>query len=135
MVAFIYNEKHEFFAAQRSPNKSFLPNKWELVGGRLEPGENELEGLKREINEELGIDIIIEERFFELPFKLDKNTDAIEAVYFAKMKDPNQEIKILEDEIQDYKWMSENEFADYYDKDLPEFQAIEKGFKILSDKK
>lgn len=43
--------------AKRSPSMS-LPNLWEFPGGKIEPGENPQETLRREINEEL--DCIIE---------------------------------------------------------------------------
>ena len=36
-----------------------MPEMWELPGGRLEVGEDPYEGLKREIKEEIGIDIDI----------------------------------------------------------------------------
>jgi len=135
VVAFIYNDQNEFLASQRSDKKEFLPSKWELVGGRIDFGEDCFDGLKREVKEELGIDIIVEGPFFTISFMFNKDVDAVEIVYFAKMKDPNQKITILKEEIQQYKWMSENEFADYYDKKLPEFQAIEKAFKLLKQKK
>ena len=57
VVAFIYNDKNQFLACQRSNKKDFLPNKWELVGGRKEFGEDCYDALKREVKEELGIDI------------------------------------------------------------------------------
>ncbi len=135
VVAFIYNDKNQFLACQRSNKKDFLPNKWELVGGRKEFGEDCYDALKREVKEELGIDIIVEDPFYTISFMFSEEREGVEIVYFAKMKDPKQEIKILEDEIQQYKWLSKNEFADYYDKKLPEFQAIEKAFKILKNKK
>lgn len=42
--------------AQRSENMS-LPLKWEFPGGKLEEGESFKDGLAREIQEELGIQI------------------------------------------------------------------------------
>jgi len=134
VVAFIYNDKNEFLATQRSENKNFLPNMWELVGGRTDFGEDCVDGLKREVKEEVGIDIIVEEPFYAISFMRDEETDAIEVIYFAKMEDSDQEIKIKEDEIQNYKWLTEENFAEYYDKNLPEFQAIKKAFKMIKSK-
>lgn len=55
----LFQEK--IFVAQRS-EKMKLPLKWEFPGGKLEKNENELECVKREIREELNIDIQIIQR-------------------------------------------------------------------------
>jgi 8-oxo-dGTP diphosphatase len=41
----------------RSSNKRAYPNFWDLPGGLIEPGESELGALKRELHEELGVQI------------------------------------------------------------------------------
>lgn len=38
----------------RASHKS-LPNRWDMFGGHIEPGETEVEALSRELEEELGI--------------------------------------------------------------------------------
>jgi 8-oxo-dGTP diphosphatase len=39
-----------------------LAGRWELPGGKVEPGEGEREALARECREELGIDIVVGDR-------------------------------------------------------------------------
>lgn len=48
-------------AVQRSERMS-LPLTWEFPGGKLEPGETEADCLRREIREELNIDITLDQR-------------------------------------------------------------------------
>jgi 8-oxo-dGTP diphosphatase len=48
-------------AVQRSARMS-LPLTWEFPGGKLEPGETEAECLRREIREELNIDVALDQR-------------------------------------------------------------------------
>ncbi|MHA3836980.1 NUDIX domain-containing protein [Terrabacter sp. AAH1] len=43
--------------AYRSQNKRAYPAVWELPGGVVEAGESELNALRRELREELGVDI------------------------------------------------------------------------------
>jgi 8-oxo-dGTP diphosphatase len=43
--------------AQRPAGKH-MAGEWEFPGGKLEPGEDRFEGLKRELREELGIEAI-----------------------------------------------------------------------------
>lgn len=42
---------------KREPKDAQCPEAWEIPGGRLDPGEDPVEGLKRETKEEVGVDI------------------------------------------------------------------------------
>ena len=46
--------------AHRRPDKRAFPDVWDLPGGVMEAGESELEGLGRELFEELGVRIATE---------------------------------------------------------------------------
>ncbi|MBG3128259.1 MULTISPECIES: (deoxy)nucleoside triphosphate pyrophosphohydrolase [Proteus] len=59
VAAAIYNEKNKIFCALRSQKMS-LPGLWEFPGGKIEPGETPEEALKREIQEELGCEILVQ---------------------------------------------------------------------------
>ena len=49
-------DRDKVFITRRSPN-SHQGGKWEFPGGKIEPGENALSALKRELKEELDIDV------------------------------------------------------------------------------
>lgn len=53
----------KFLIATR-PDGAHLAGKWEFPGGKLEPFETPGEGLKREIEEELGVSIIVLDKIF-----------------------------------------------------------------------
>lgn len=52
---------NKILAVQRSRTMN-LPMKWEFPGGKIEPGETEVDCLQREIKEELSIEIEVLER-------------------------------------------------------------------------
>ena len=56
VVGGIIIDKNKILIAQRSNQKEH-PLKWEFPGGKIQENENPIEALKREIKEELSIDI------------------------------------------------------------------------------
>ena len=58
VVAAIIHRDGAYFATQRGYGE--FEGMWEFPGGKIEPGESRKVALRREIQEELGIDIIIE---------------------------------------------------------------------------
>lgn len=66
----IIRRGEEILITERGKDKSH-PGKWEFPGGKIEPGEQAEDCLKREILEELGIEIQAEESF--LVYEYDYN--------------------------------------------------------------
>ena len=58
VVAAIIHRDGAYFATQRGYGE--FEGMWEFPGGKIEPGESREIALKREIQEELGVDITIE---------------------------------------------------------------------------
>ena len=54
VVAALLFEQGRLLICQRSAKGQF-PNQWEFPGGKIEPGEDPKEALRRELREELGI--------------------------------------------------------------------------------
>ena len=59
VVAAILHRDGAYFATQRGYGE--FEGMWEFPGGKIEPGESCEVALKREIMEELGVDIVIED--------------------------------------------------------------------------
>lgn len=55
--AWIMNEKGELLFQKRSPQKEVNPNKWTRTGGHVDAGESPLVGIQREVEEEIGVKI------------------------------------------------------------------------------
>jgi len=58
VAAVIFNERGEFLLAQRPAGKVYA-GYWEFPGGKVEPGEDAAAALKRELYEELGIEVML----------------------------------------------------------------------------
>jgi len=56
VFGFIKNSKGEFIISKRTANKSF-PNTWEITGGAAITGDDSYHAIRREVKEELGIEL------------------------------------------------------------------------------
>ena len=65
VAATVFDDAGRVLIAQRPPGKH-LAGGWEFPGGKLEPGEERLAGLARELREEIGITILDPEPLIQL---------------------------------------------------------------------
>jgi len=95
---------------------------WLPPGGHIDENELPGESAIREFKEETGLDIelvgkqeklgdvkkLITPKHIQLE-DIKEGHQHIDLVYFARLKDPNQAVRIKEDEVHDSKWFSEEE--------------------------
>ena len=64
VAAIIIDNDKKILCMQRGPSKyEYISNKYEFPGGKIEKNESNVNALKREIKEELNIDITVENEF------------------------------------------------------------------------
>ena len=108
-----FNDK--ILVTQRS-EKMKLPLKWEFPGGKLEKDESEIECIKREIKEEINIEIKILERLSNSVY--DYGTFKINLIPFTANYISGE---IILSEHKDYKLIDKSELSnlDWAEADLP----------------
>src|ERR1700749_3004003 len=57
VVAVILRRRDELLLWPRSPGRQWFPDVWDFPGGHVEPGEDPLDALRREVAEELGAEL------------------------------------------------------------------------------
>lgn len=70
-VGVIQNNNNEVLVSRRKPN-THLENMLEIPGGKVEQDELSLEALKRELNEELAIQVINATQLMQIPYQYSK---------------------------------------------------------------
>lgn len=94
--------------AQRKRGKS-LEFKWEFPGGKLEEGETLEECLKREIMEEMQLDIIVGKHFVDSSYDYDFGTIILHS-FWATCK--SQDVPVVL-EHEEYRWIDPKSLPEY----------------------
>ena len=98
----IFDDQGRIGLQLRTMNKSFAPGHWStIVGGHVQAGETYLEGAKREMMEEIWIDIPLEELFCDSYHDIDcsgttKFLTTYKAVYNGPFNPNPEDIERLE---------------------------------------
>ena len=109
VVAAIIYKDEAYFATQRGYGE--FEGMWEFPGGKIEPGEERVEALKREIDEELAVEIVVEELVCTVEYDY-PNFHLTMHCYFCSIA--NGEVELLEhksarwlrrDELNEVEWL------------------------------
>ena len=102
VVAAIFRKENTIFATEKGYGE--FKGYWEFPGGKVEPGESLEEALRREIREELQVEINIEEKFTELDYD-DPHFHLTMHCYFCSVL--SGEITLVE--ATDARWLKKEE--------------------------
>lgn len=138
----VFDGTEKLFLPKRADTKKFLPGVYELPGGHIDFGEELVDGLKREIYEEIGMHLTVGNPFAAFTYLNPlKGSHSVEIIYFAQFSDPLESLKIHPEEHSSFHWVAENELDSVLEKngektkDDPEIQAMYKGFSLLRGEK
>ena len=117
VVAAIIINNDKILCVQRAENKlAYISKKYEFPGGKMELGETREETIKREIFEELEMDINVEEDFLTITHQYPDFIITMHS-FICSCKD----VKVTLTEHIDYKWLDKNELGilDWAAADVP----------------
>lgn len=100
--AFIFNKKGQLLIVKKSPKENIDAGLWTVPGGKIYPEEHILVGLKREIEEEVGLQIVSADWIGEDVFQ-DKDA-MFHGEHFKCIT--NDETVVLEEKLMEYKWIA-----------------------------
>ncbi|MDF2801406.1 MAG: hydrolase [Anaerocolumna sp.] len=107
----IYNNK--VLILKRALETNFGGGNWEFPGGKLEFGEELIDGLKREIHEETGLTVEVKKILFATSFRIHENKQVIIMNYLCQSNTSKVE---LSDEHTDFMWADKKELLIHLDK-------------------
>ena len=94
---------------RRSGDDEVGAGTWEFVGGKLDFGEELETALKREIQEEAGLDVVVEKLLYATSFKTHEYRQLVILAYLCTAM---SDCVSLSDEHQDYLWADKKQILE-----------------------
>ena len=115
VTALIINSKNEILISKRAENKKY-GLMWECNGGSILAGETSLEGMIREVKEELGIEFSKKEAIFLKEIKDSMQNPDFKDIWLFKRDVKDEEITLPDGEAIEYKWVDIEKFMEMIEK-------------------
>ncbi len=106
VVGAVFIRDGKVLAAKRGPDKA-LPGMWEFPGGKIEPGENPADALRRELAEELRVDVEVGDYLTTTDYEYDFGTVSL-ATYYVELTSSDP---VLTEHVE-IRWLSKSELFD-----------------------
>ena len=120
VVAAIIIKDEKILVCQRTRHQT-MPLKWEFPGGKIETGEQPRDALRRELDEELGINANVGEEAIRIRHKYKTGSSVELRFYVVREYAGTMENRIF----REIRWASRSE--------LPTFDFLEADVKLVKD--
>ena len=105
--ALVQNTLGEYLLIKRNDENVHGPGKWEIPGGRIDPGEDPYDGLHREVHEEVGLSIAVGRPLAVSHFMRDDDQVIVMIVFLAILEEGTD--VVLSSEHTDFEWLGHDE--------------------------
>ncbi len=124
--------KNKILISQRANFKNNYPLLWECTGGSVKSGENSIDGILRELNEELGLQFNKEDAILYKAIRDDKSKVFKDIWLFNKNVDINN-IVFRDHEVIDAKWATIDDLEEMKEKNMltPKFKINKMEFNNI----
>jgi nucleoside triphosphatase len=117
-VGIIRNLKGEVLLCKMPKNRGAYPGKWAIPGGGIEPEETMREALKREIKEEVGLEVThIEPDSFDDDtvdkIGRDGKTERLYMIHLVFDCEAVNDTVVINDEFEEYAWVKPEKVKEY----------------------
>jgi len=130
VVCALIERDGKLFVAKRADTKASWPGRYEIVGGHVDPGESLEEALRRELREEIGVEVEIGRIVDAFTYHSgDENVFKVEICYLCHLP-KGIEPTLNPEDHSEARWITEEELP-LTEKEDEETEAIRKAFNIL----
>jgi 8-oxo-dGTP diphosphatase len=110
--ALIVDDEGRLFFQRRSPHRRLFPNAWDIVGGHVEPGEQDEDTLRREVAEETGWTVsIVLGTVGEYAYTGDDGVDRVEIDFLVRVDGDLSRPRLEVGKHTEFRWLAEPELA------------------------
>ena len=107
----IVNNEGKIYIQRRAGSRKIFPNKWENPGGGVVSGQNSLDTLTKEFEEELGISF---KQNYKLIKTIKREKDFVD-IYLVNQDFEISDLSLQAEEVSDAKWVSLHELEGMID--------------------